>query len=73
MFTLWNAVPVAFSTGLVAGDAYYVNGTGKIATVISVLAPASTITVTTSPCCQWHIVAPGDTCSLIVDEYRVTR
>jgi hypothetical protein len=72
MFTLWNAVPVACSTGLVAGDTYYVNGTVNIATVTSFLAPASTITVTASPCCQWHIIASGDTCSLIADEHRIT-
>jgi hypothetical protein len=67
-----HSVPAACSTGHVAGDAYYVNGTGNIATATSFLAPASTITVTASPCCQWHIVASGDTCSLIVDEHRVT-
>jgi hypothetical protein len=43
-----------------------------MASVASVLAPDCTITGTTSPCCQWHITASGDTCPLIVDEYGVT-
>ncbi|KAJ5518739.1 hypothetical protein N7453_001161 [Penicillium expansum] len=52
-----------------------VNGTTPTTsntTATFVSAPTTTVTGTTSECCEWHTVFSGDTCQLIEAEYGIT-
>jgi LysM repeat protein len=72
LFRVWNPSINNECSNLVVGNAYCMDGTGRLSRLSTSSAPAAAISGTVSLCYKWHTITSNDYCELLEDEYGLT-